>query len=149
MTANMLHHKACLLVCDGHRALFVVNEGHPGHLDLHVQREVSRHAPAHNAQMGTDRPGLSRNVTGTAGTSLPGADWHRLDEEAFMNRSLAEFGAFAKETGADQVGFVAPPHALAALRKHMPHALKEQCVLEVDKDLTKHPVSEMQKILLN
>ena len=149
MTANMLHHKACLLICDGHRALYLVNQGQPGHVDLHVQREVSRHAPAHNAQMGSDRPGLSRNATGSAGSSLPGADWHRLDEEAFMSRALGDFAAFVHETGADQVGFVAPPHALAALRKHMPPALKERCVLEVNKDLTKHPVSEMQEILLS
>ena len=42
---------------------------------------------------------------------------------------------------------VAPPHTLSVLRHHYEPAVKARLVAEIDKDLTKHPVSEITRLI--
>ena len=42
---------------------------------------------------------------------------------------------------------VAPPRTLAVLRKYMPKNITNQIMAEIDKDLTKHTISDITRIL--
>jgi protein required for attachment to host cells len=149
MNGFLLHHGAAVLVCDGRKALFLVNDGHPGREVLRVAREVEHELAAHSADLGTDRPGLSRQMAaGIPGSAMESVDLHDLEEERFLKQITTTFTAFVEERQADQVVLVAPPRALASLRKHAPATLLKRTVVQVDKDLTKHPVAEITRILL-
>jgi protein required for attachment to host cells len=42
---------------------------------------------------------------------------------------------------------VAPPRILAALRQHLDGESRARILAEVDKDLTKHPIHEIERLL--
>jgi len=44
---------------------------------------------------------------------------------------------------------VAPPRALADLRKSLHPDVKKKIIAEIDKDLTKHPIDQIEKHLAN
>jgi protein required for attachment to host cells len=149
MNGLLLHHGACLLVCDGRKALFLVNEGHPGHEKLAIVQEHEQKLASHSADLGTDRPSLTRQVSsGSAGSAIEDTDRHSAQEDQFLRTIVGEFATFMKDRKADQAVLVAPPRALASLRKHASEPLLAQTVAQIDKDLTKHPLAEMSKILL-
>lgn len=149
MDGLLLHHGACLLVCDGRKALFIVNEGHPGREKLAVVQEHEQKLAAHSADLGTDRPGLTRQVSsGSAGSAIEDTDRHSAQEDQFLHAMVGDFAMFVQDRKADQAVLVAPPRALASLRKHAPAPLLTRTVAQIDKDLTKHPLAEMSKIIL-
>jgi protein required for attachment to host cells len=43
---------------------------------------------------------------------------------------------------------VAPPHTLAVLRRHYDRTVKQRLIAEIDKDLTKHPVEEITRLVV-
>lgn len=148
MTGVLLNHGGAVLVCDGRKALFLVNEGRPGGESLRVAREIEQDLASHTSDLGSDRPGLVRQTSaGSPGSAIEGADWHAQEETKFLTRAVAEFAAFVEERPSDQVVLVAPPRALAVLRDRAPAALLDRTVLQVDKDLTKHPVPEIARLL--
>ena len=49
--------------------------------------------------------------------------------------------------GVREVVLVAPPRALAVVRKAASRSLHDRVVGEIDKDLTKHPVHEIARIV--
>jgi protein required for attachment to host cells len=52
-----------------------------------------------------------------------------------------------RERGIEALIVVAPPRALADLRKAFHPDLKKRIIAEIDKDLTKHPVDQIEKHL--
>ncbi|WP_369124561.1 host attachment protein [Enterococcus faecalis] len=42
---------------------------------------------------------------------------------------------------------VAPPRMLAALRENLSNGVQATVIAEVDKDLTKHPIQEIERLL--
>ena len=67
------------------------------------------------------------------------------------HRGVADIiAALQKKRSKGQMGrlhIVAPPRALGSLREAMPRALKQCVVSETDKDLTGHPVRDIEKNL--
>lgn len=141
-----LHRGAGLLVCDGRKALILVNEGFPGHEALRVAQEQEQELPSHTADMGTDRPGLMRQAAGP-GSDMEQADWHEAMETEFLRDVAAAFTDYVVAQHTAELVIVAPPRALATLRRLLPSRILDHVVAQIDKDLTKHPVHEMQKVL--
>jgi protein required for attachment to host cells len=54
-----------------------------------------------------------------------------------------------RERGVEALVVVAPPRALADLRKAFRPGVKRKIIAEIDKDLTKHPVDQIEKHLTN
>ncbi|HEX9238689.1 MAG TPA: host attachment protein [Xanthobacteraceae bacterium] len=52
-----------------------------------------------------------------------------------------------RERGVEVLVVVAPPRTLADLRKAFRPDVKKRIVAEIDKDLTKHPVDQIEKHL--
>ena len=140
------HPETRLLVCDGRKALFIRNTGPVGKPVFEVEQEMHDKGSSHTADLGTDEPGRMGSAFGPR-SSMEGTDWHQAAEDAFVRRAVEAFTALCDANGVREVVLVAPPRALAVLRKAASKSLHDRVVGEIDKDLTKHPVHEIAKIV--
>ncbi|HTZ01063.1 MAG TPA: host attachment family protein [Xanthobacteraceae bacterium] len=146
MTAVTVPHNAYVFVGDGRKALVLRNEGDAQHLDLKTERVFADDNPATHEQ-GSDRPGRSHSSVGPGRSSVTQTDWHDLEEHKFAREVAATLEKMVRERNVEHLIVVAPPRALADLRKAFHDDVKKKIVAELDKDLTKHPVYEIEKHL--
>ena len=147
MTKLSIPHGALVFVGDGQKALFLRNRGDEKFPDLAaLQVFAETNPPTH--EQGTDRPGREFKRAGTnLRSSVETTDWHALEKERFAARVAAAAEQLIRAENIKAVVVVAPPRTLAELR-HAFHAdVKSRIVAEIDKDLTKHPVWDIEKHL--
>jgi protein required for attachment to host cells len=84
---------------------------------------------------------------GPGRASVGQTDWHDRGEEAFLTRLAKHLDSQVSAGKAKSVIVVAPPRALGMLRPAYSHALKGAIRCELDKDLVKLPVHEIEKHL--
>lgn len=145
MTSVDLPHKARLLVCDGAKALFLCNEGHPLRPQLTVEREL-RGETARTGDLASDRPGRMSTPAGPKSAMEP-TDLQALEEEAFVKNAVAAFEQHCREHKVKQVIIAAPAKSLAVIRQIASKDLLERCVAQVSKDYVSHPVSDLVRLL--
>ena len=146
MTNFAVHDGAWVLVGDGRRAPFLYNHGDADLLDLRVIDARVDENPATREQ-GSDAPGRSFASRGGVRSAVDNTDWHELQEERFA-RSIADRINKAAESGEmKEIVIVAPPRVLGELRKELSHKAGAKVVGELDKDLTRHPLPEIEKAL--
>jgi protein required for attachment to host cells len=146
---NKLHlpHGAFVFVGDGRKALFLQNAGDEKFPNLRTDRVfVDNNPPTH--EQGSDRPGRAFKRAGTnLRSSVGDTDWHEIEEHRFAQRVAAAMEDLVRERKVKALVVVAPPRTLADLR-HAFHAdVKTRIIAEIDRDLTKHPVHEIEKHL--
>jgi protein required for attachment to host cells len=139
-------HNALVFVGDGKKALVLRNEGDAALLNLKTERVFSDDNPATHEQ-GTDRPGRAFSSVGAGRSSVSQTDWHKLEEHRFATEVAAILERIVRERGVETLVVVAPPRALADLRKAFHPDVKKKIIAELDKDLTKHPVDQIEKHL--
>jgi protein required for attachment to host cells len=145
MTKLHLPHDVWVLVGDGRRALLLRNHGDVTFPDLRVVRTFEdSHNPASAAQ-GTDRPGRSMEHSTGRRSGMDETDWHVQAEQRFAEKVAGELGLVASTIASLIV--VAPPRTLAQLRSSLNSGLRKKVLAEVNKDLTRHPVHEIESIL--
>jgi len=159
-------HDALVVVADGRKLLMFRNEGDPRHLNLQVERKEIHENPkdgeqksdsagrASSTQSGPGAPAIARAGTMGQGAqfapsrgSMDEPDYHQLEEDRFA-AEVAEIlnkGALANEY--DRVIIAAPPRTLGELRKKYHKEVEGRLVGEIAKDLTGHPVPEIEKVL--
>jgi protein required for attachment to host cells len=136
-----------VLVADGEKALFLRNEGDAMFPNLRVFSDLEQKNPQTHEQ-GTDRPGGFNDGPSVHRSGVQETDWHRIGKERFA-RDLAERLYKSAHRGAfDQLVIIAPPVVLGELRKEIHSEVASRVVAEYDKDLTNHPVHEIEKMLL-
>jgi protein required for attachment to host cells len=146
MTKVNIPHNAYVFVGDGRKALFLRNEGDAKFLNLKTERVFAdKNPPTH--EQGTDRPGREHSSVGAGRSSVTQTDWHDLEEHRFAREVAAALEKVVRERGAEALVVVAPPRTLADLRKAFHDDVKKKIVAEIDKDLTKHPVYDIEKHL--
>jgi protein required for attachment to host cells len=141
-------HDTLVLVGDGRKALFLRNHGNAKFPDLRVERVFADVNPSTHEQ-GTDRPGrvFSSASGGNRRSSIEGTDWHDLEEHKFARDVAGALERLVRDSKAKALVIACPPRTLADLR-HALHADVKKCIVaEVAKDLTKHPVHEIEKHL--
>jgi protein required for attachment to host cells len=147
MTKLEIPHDAFVFVGDGHKALFLRNAGDSKFPNLKTERVFRDENPAAHEQ-GTDRPGRSFK---RAGTNLRSAvemtDWHSLEKERFARQVAGAMEALVRERKVPALVIVAPARTLAELRSAFHADVKRRIIAEIDKDLTKHPIEEIEKNL--
>lgn len=121
-----LPHDGMVLVSDGRKALFLKNEGDDVYPNFQVAQvlQATDDPPAH------EQPG-----------------WQDQNERKFaieVADAINVIGASGKVKG---IVVAAPPRTLAQLRTHFSDAVKQKVLAEVNKDLTKHPVYEIEQHL--
>jgi protein required for attachment to host cells len=137
---------AWALVADGRRALFLCNHGDADLIDLRVLSARVETNPA-TREWGSDRPGRAFSSVGARRGAVEETDWHELEEERFV-RAIAETLNAAAESGElTELVIVAPPKALGELRKELSEKARSRIVGELDKDLTRHPLPDIEKAL--
>ncbi len=141
-----LSNKTRILVVDGAHALVLRNDGDAISPNLKLVKAYEQDNPATRDQ-GSERPGRINDSLGRK-SAMEATDWHRIAEEKFVTRIA---GDMAKDLAAGEFeNFIlaAPPTALGEFRKAANGALAKATILEIDKDLTRHPVPAIEKLLL-
>ena len=139
-------HNALVFVGDGRKALVLRNDGDADLLNLKTERVFTDRNPATHEQ-GTDRPGRAFSSVGVVRSSVSQTDWHQLEEHRFAAEVAAMLERTVRERGVETLIVVAPPRALADLRKAFHPEVKKRIIAEIDKDLTKHPIDQIEKHL--
>jgi protein required for attachment to host cells len=143
-----LPHDALIFIGDGRKALFLRNKGDEKFPDLRAERVFVDDNPPTREQ-GSDRAGRAFKRAGTnRRAGMETTDWHDLEEHRFAQRVAAAMEQLVRERKVNALVVVAPPRALADLRQAFHADVKSRIVAEIDKDLTKHPVGEIEKHLL-
>jgi protein required for attachment to host cells len=140
-------HDAFVFVGDGQKALFLRNEGDEKFPFLKTEKAfVDENPPSH--EQGTERPGRISKGSQTGGRSaVEPTDWHFLEEQHFVRTVAAEMERIVRANRVKKLVVVAPPRTLAELRVAFSPDVKACIIAEVNKDLTNHPVDEIEKHL--
>jgi len=157
-------HNTYVLVADGRKLLFLRNDGDAEYLDLKVEQAQEQSNPATGDQA-TDAAGRSSSASseGTSTTGGPGAgqgghsggarssieqtDFHQLEEDRFAAEAADMLRKRALARKFDKLVVVAPPRTLGELRKHYHKEVEDRLLGELSKDLTNHPVSDIEAAL--
>jgi protein required for attachment to host cells len=140
-------HDTWILVGDGRKALMLRNEGTPQKPSLNVINVLKDGDNPKTSAQGADRPGRVMQSAVSGRSSVEQTDWHEIAEERFAATVASKLNAAALENRFEKLILVAPPHSLAALRKNLDANASQRVVAEIDKDLTKHPVPEITRLL--
>jgi protein required for attachment to host cells len=148
MSRLAIPHDALVFVGDGQKALFLRNTGDEKFPNLTAERVfVDENPPTH--EQGTDRPGRSFKRAGTnQRSSMETTDWHELEKHRFARRVAAAAGELMRARNIKALVVAAPSHTLAELRHAFHPDVQRLIIAEIDKDLTKHPVSEIERHLV-
>jgi protein required for attachment to host cells len=144
VTKLAIPHDAVVFIGDGRKALFLRNAGDEKFLDLKtVEVFTDENPPTH--EQGTDRPGRGVESGGTHRRStVEQTDWHHLEEHRFVERVAAELEKFVRANNVPAIVIAAPPRALADLRRAFHADVQKRIIAEIGKDLTNHPVSDIE-----
>jgi protein required for attachment to host cells len=121
------------------------NRGNAQRIDLVVERILEQDNPATREQ-GTDRPGRSAS-TGVARSAMEEVDWHHFGKERFANEVAEALYRRAHANRFDSLVIIAPPKILGSLRKAFHPEVVNRIAAEIPKELTSHPVSEIEKLI--
>ncbi len=147
MTKISLPHNAWVLVGDGRKALVLRNEGDATFPNLR-KVDVFRDAPnPATSQIGSDRPGSTTEYSTGRHGGIEQTDWHDIAEHRFAQHVAAMLGARDAAGDISALVVVAPPRTLAELRQSFCESLKGKIIGEVNKDLTKHPIHDIERLL--
>ena len=139
-------HNSFVLVADGRKMLFLRNEGDSEFLKLEVERKQEQDNPADRDQM-TDGHGKAPGGGGVGGSTYERVDHHQLEEVRFAANAADMLKQRALRGDFESLIIVAPPKTLGELRKHYHKEVERRLSGEIAKDLTGHPVEEIEKII--
>jgi len=154
MTNIAVHNGAWVLIGDGRHALFLYNHGDADLIDLRVIESRVEENPATRDQ-GTDAPGrafpsksfASHGGHGGPRSSVETTDWHELEKEHFAKEIAARINRAAETGELKEIVIVVPPRVLGEIRKELSTKAQAAVRGELDKDLTHHPLPEIEKAL--
>ena len=132
---------ALILVADGRKAMILRNAGDEKFPNLKSEWTVVDQNPP-TATQGTDRPG--RVSFQGRRSSVEQTDWHTERESAFAKSTAAALDAFVRESQARHVVVVAPPRTLAVLRRSLGDETSRKVIAELQQDLVKLPIHEIE-----
>ncbi|RAI00518.1 Host attachment protein [Acuticoccus sediminis] len=138
--------EAWVLVGDGEKALFLKNGIDEGFPNLTVVREMVQENPPTREQ-GTDSPGRRHDNGPGHKSAVEETDWHRLEKERFAREIADRLYKAAHKGRYDKLIIAAPPVVLGELRKALHKEVEEKIVFDVAKELTNHPIDEIEKAL--
>ena len=146
MNNVVVHNGAWVLVGDGRKALFFINKGSRDLLDLRVVETRIDENPATREQ-GTDRPGRAFASVGGSRSAVGDTDWHEVEEERFARAIAERINAGAEADEFSEIVIVAPPKTLGEIRKDLSKKAHGKVAGELAKDLTRHPLADIEKAL--
>jgi protein required for attachment to host cells len=146
MSKVKVQHGDWVVVCDGKKALVLENAGDEKFLNLKT-REVREQPDLSTHEQGADAPGRSISADGRR-SAVAQTDWHDQSEQKFLHTLVEHLETEVHAGKVKAVVIVAPPRALGMLRKVYTQGLRGALRAEVDKDLVKLPLDEIEKHLV-
>ncbi|HVI98734.1 MAG TPA: host attachment family protein [Sphingomonas sp.] len=137
---------AFVMVADGRKMLFFRNEGDAARPNLVVEHARVQNNPPDRDQS-SDAPGTAFSSNGSGRSSYQETDFHQLEEDRFAAEVAAMLKQRAFANDYEKLIVVAPPRTLGELRKHYHKEVADRLIGEIDKDLTGHPVDQIEKAL--
>ena len=141
-----LPHNSVVLVADGRKMLFLRNEGDNEFPNLVVEQAREQDNPATRDQA-TDSAGRASSPQGAARSSVEPTDFHQIEEDRFAADAADFLKTRALKNDFESLIIVAPPKTLGEMRKHYHKEVSNRLVGELDKDLTGHPIADIEKAL--
>ena len=142
-------HDALVFVADGRKALFLRNDGDATSPNLRAEKVFEDENPPTREQ-GSDRPGrLGEAAVPGRRSAVEPTDWHDIEEHRFARKAAVAMEQMVRTNKAKALIVVAPPKTLAELRNAFHSDVKACVVAEINKDLTRHPVHEIEKHLMS
>ncbi|MEG8041751.1 host attachment family protein [Sphingomonas sp. LR59] len=141
-----LPHNSVVLVADGRKMLFLRNEGDNTDFNLVVEKAQEHVNPATRDQA-TDAAGRASSPRGGVQSSVEPTDFHHLEEDRFATEAADFLKIRALKNDYESLIVVAPPKTLGELRKHYHKEVSSRLTGELDKDLTGHPIADIEKAL--
>ncbi len=139
-------HKSWVIVCDGAKALFLRNDGDAGLVNLTVVDHQSQPDEA-TRDLGSDRPGRVHQSQGAGRSAMEDTDWHEQAEADFLKDVAGKIQKLVQSHEIKAMILIAPPKALGILRQELASLPDGVVRAEVDKDLVKMTVPEIEKHL--
>lgn len=139
-------HNSFVVVADGKKMLFFRNEGDAEFLKLEVERKREQDNPPDRVQS-RDEPGRSFDAASPGRSAYEETDFHQLEEDRFAHQTAELLKKRALRNEFESLIIVAPPRTLGELRKHYHKEVEKRLAGEIAKDLTGHPVAEIEKII--
>lgn len=140
-------HNSFVVVADGEKMLFFRNEGDGEFLKLEVERKRVQDNPPSREQK-ADEAGRTFDASGGAGRSAyEETDYHELEKSRFAAETAEMLRRRALNNEFENLIIVAPPPTLGELRKHYHKEVEKRLAGEIAKDLTGHPVEQIEKII--
>ena len=136
-----------IVVCDGAKALLLENVGDEKFPNLKTQQVFEEKHPATHEQ-GTDAPGRAMSSVGEMRSAVGQTDWHQQAEQQFLAKLADRLDTAVNAGQIKSLIVIAPPRALGVLRQSYSHQLRDAVRQEIDKDLVKLPVYEIEKYLV-
>ena len=157
-------HNAVVLVADGRKLLFLRNQGDATYPNLQVV-SAQEHPNPKTSDQKTDSAGGALGTQGNAGapaaasggggpfgqsrSSMTETDFHQLEEDRFAAEAAEMLKTRAMANEFEQLIIVAPPRTLGELRKHYHKEVSDRLTGELGKDLTGHPIADIEKALVD
>jgi protein required for attachment to host cells len=141
-----IHNGDWVVVCDGAKALILENAGDAVSLNLKT-KEVREQPDAKTREQGTDAPGRAINSVDARRSAMEQTDWHDQDEQRFLTELSKRLNAAVLAGETRSLVLVAPPRALGVMRQAATANLRNAVRAEIDKDLVKMPVHEIERHL--
>lgn len=139
-------HGAILVVADGQKYMLLRNHGDAAVIDLRVTKVHEIDNPPTREQ-GTDRPGRMSDPDYHR-SAVQTTDWHELEEERFAKDLAEKLNTWALADRLPPVVLAADPETLGTLRSQLHRKAREQVLREIGKDLTNHPVEQIEAAIL-
>ncbi|MCE1236839.1 MAG: host attachment family protein [Hyphomicrobiales bacterium] len=136
-----------ILVGDGRRAMVLRNDGLAESPNLHCISSRETENPRTRDQ-GSDAPGRAFASVGAMRSAVDTTDWHDEAEKRFAASLAADLNAAAHDGRYEHLIVVAPPRILAELRQDLSGEARARLRAEIDKDLTRHTIADIETILL-
>ena len=147
MSGLKIPHNAFVFVGDGRKALFLRNEGDEKFPNLKTENVFEDENPLTHEQ-GSERPGrVSKAFESGQRSAVEPVDWHHIEEHRFARKVAAAMEQVMRTRKVPALVVVAPPKTLADLRSVFHADVRERVIAEINKDLTKHPIGEIEKHL--
>jgi protein required for attachment to host cells len=147
MSRLLIEHGEWVVVCDGAKALLLENAGDAKFpnlktIEVFEQKDLPTHA------LGAEPPGRAFSPAGHGrrGT-IEQTDWHDESERTFLVQLAQHLDGAIAAGKTKSLIVVAPPRALGMIRPAYSQAVRGAVRAELDKDLVKHPVGEIEKHL--
>lgn len=139
-------HNAAVLVADGRKMLFLRNEGDDIYPNLVVEHAEEQANPKDSDQK-SDAPGLSFSSVGSGRSTMDEVDFHQLGEDRFAVDAADLLKRRALANDFESLIIIAPPRTLGELRKHYHSEVSARIAGELDKDLTNHPIPDIESAI--